>query len=152
MAKRSTADDKAQKDQKISATFNYSQKATDSMFATADVSRVYGRPIKQDERVIIPAAEVFWAGGFGAGSGAWDAPSEETEDTTSGFGDGSGAGGRSFARPVAVIIADDEGVRVEPIIDPTKILLAAFTAGGFMAAMAIRMLSPRKALNELKNK
>jgi uncharacterized spore protein YtfJ len=150
MAKRSVEAAESPKDPKLGVSFEFSQNAAEGMFATADVNRVFGRPIKQENKVIIPAAEVLWAGGFGGGSGAWDAPVNEAEDAASGAGDGSGGGGRSFARPVAVIIADEDGVRVEPIIDPTKILLAALTAGGFMAAMAMRMLSPRKALKELK--
>jgi uncharacterized spore protein YtfJ len=127
----------------------YSKEAAAEMFAAADVSRVYGRPVKHEGTTIIPAAEVLWAGGFGAGSDYYKSPEREEEDSLSGSGEGSGGGGRTLARPVAVIIASEEGVRVEPILDPTKILLAAFTAGGFMAAMAYRMMSPRKALRKI---
>jgi hypothetical protein len=51
---------------------------------------------------------------------------------------------------VAVIIANSEGVRVEPVIDPTKILLGALTASGFILAMMGRMMSPRKAMRAIK--
>jgi hypothetical protein len=37
------------------------------MFATAGVAKVNGKPIKHERAAIVPAAEVFWAGGFGAG-------------------------------------------------------------------------------------
>ena len=150
MAKQSVQTPETEKDQQLGMSMELSQHLAENMFAIADVNRVYGRPIKQDDKVIIPTAEVLWAGGFGAGSGSGEGPVSEDADMGSGGGQGSGGGGRSFARPVAVIIASEEGVRVEPIIDPTKILLAALTAGGFMAAMAMRMLSPRKAMKELK--
>jgi uncharacterized spore protein YtfJ len=57
----------------------------------------------------------------------------------SGGGGGGGGGGRVFSRPVAVVVASPEGVRVEPVLDVTKIALAALTAGGFMLATLARM-------------
>jgi uncharacterized spore protein YtfJ len=60
-----------------------------------------------------------------------------------GEGFGGGGGGRVFSRPVAVIIAAPEGVRVEPVVDVTKIGLAALTAAGFMFGMWMRMTRPR---------
>ena len=52
---------------------------------------------------------------------------EQNEATGSGFGGGGGGGGTAMARPVAAIIIEPNGVRVEPIIDPTKIAIAFFT-------------------------
>jgi hypothetical protein len=54
-----------------------------------------------------------------------------------------------FSRPVAVIIASPEGVRVEPVVDVTKIALAALTAAGFMVGMLLRMNRPRKNMPNL---
>jgi uncharacterized spore protein YtfJ len=134
------------------ATLSYSQKIAEDMFAVADVSKVYGRPIKHEGTMIVPAAEVLWAGGYGAGSGFGEGgPLKEEDDFDRRDFEGTGGGGHTFARPVAVIIASEDGVRVEPVIDPTKIFMAALTAGGFMAAMAFRMMSPRKALRGLKS-
>ena len=132
------------------ASLAFSRKTVSDMFATADVTRVYGKPIKHENVVIIPAAEVLWAGGFGAVSGLGEGPVQEGEEFGVGGGLGSGGGGRSLARPVAVIISTEEGVRVEPVPDPTKVLMAALTAAGFMAAMALRMISSRRALRKLK--
>ena len=132
------------------ASLTFSQKNMEDMFATADVSKVYGKPIKHETALIIPAAEVLWAGGFGAVSGFGEGPVPEGEDFGNSGGSGSGGGGRSFARPVAVIISTEEGVRVEPVPDPTKVLMAAITAAGFMAAMTLRMISSRRALRKLK--
>jgi uncharacterized spore protein YtfJ len=80
---------------------------------------------------------------MGSGSGG--------DEDGGGEGTGGGGGGRSFARPVAVIIASPDGVRVEPVVDVTKIALAAFTAGAFMVGMFLRMFSPRKALKDLND-
>jgi hypothetical protein len=45
---------------------------------------------------------------------------------------------------VAVIISSPEGVRVEPVVDVTKISLALFTTLGFMVGMYLRMLNPKR--------
>jgi hypothetical protein len=46
---------------------------------------------------------------------------------------------------VAVIVASPEGVRVQEVVDPTKIALAALTAAGFMIGMMARMMRPRRS-------
>ena len=55
-----------------------------------------------------------------------------TIDNTSGTIGGGGGGGFSMARPVAVISVGPEGVRVEPIVDVTKLGLAFLTLLGSM--------------------
>jgi len=60
-------------------------------------------------------------------------------ENTGGSGGGGGGGGRVLARPVAAIIMSPTSVRVEPIVDVTKIALAVFTTLGFMTAMLTRM-------------
>jgi hypothetical protein len=49
-----------------------------------------------------------------------------------------------------VIIADPQGVRVEPVVDITKIALAALTAAGFMLATMMRMSNPRRMMKDLQ--
>lgn len=124
----------------------------DKLFNTADVGKVYARPIKHGDAIIIPAAEVIAVAGFGFGQGfgAGDVPSEEGVGT--GAGEGGGGGVRTFSRPVAVVISTPEGIRIEPVFDRTKIFMAAATAIGFMAAMLMRFISPRRALRELQGK
>jgi uncharacterized spore protein YtfJ len=120
---------------------------------TARVEAVYASPVQVGEQVIIPAAEIVCAMGFGYGSGHWLPPNgeepegpapaasrEEAASPIGGEGFGGGGGGYTFSRPVALVIATPDGVRVEPILDRTKIWLAAFTAAGFMLGMAARML------------
>jgi uncharacterized spore protein YtfJ len=102
---------------------------------TADVNRVYGQPVEHEGSLIIPAAEVVAGMGFGAGYGAGGPQDEDG----GGSGGGGGGGGKTVSRPVAVIVADQNGVRVEPVVDPTKIALAALTAFGFMFGTLAKM-------------
>ncbi len=114
----------------------------DKLLDVANVDQVYGEPVQQGNATIIPAAEVLAALGMGVGSGYGEGPSTGEEGKPSGgggSGSGGGAGGRTLSRPVAVIIADANGVRVEPVVDVTKVALAALTAGGFMIGMIARM-------------
>lgn len=109
---------------------------------TADVSRVYGEPILHGDVMILPAAEVLAIAGFGMGSGGGIAVHQEGQKSR-GSGGGGGGGGKTLARTVAVIVARPEGVEVRPVIDFTKIALAALTAAGFVAAAWRGMKRPR---------
>jgi uncharacterized spore protein YtfJ len=115
------------------------------LLAAADVSRVYGEPIRHGDTLLIPAAEVLTIAGFGTGSGAGVRPDPRGEPGR-GAGGGGGGGGRTLARSVAVIVASPEGVRVEPVFDFTKIALAALTAAGFVWASWRGMAKPRRFL------
>lgn len=118
----------------------------EEFLAAADVRVVYGEPIQHEDTVIIPTAEVLSLLGFGTGSGSGTDASQNPEHPSGGKGSGGGGGGRVLARPVAVVIASPEGVRVEPVFDITKIALAGITAVGFMVGMLFRMSSRRTAL------
>ena len=113
------------------------QETFDKFLAAADVTAVYGEPMAMGETVVVPAAEVVSVMGFGLGYGGSNAPGQQ-----GGAGGGGGGGGRVFSRPVAAIVIAPEGVRVEPVVDVTKIGLAALTAFGFMAATLWRMSRP----------
>lgn len=67
---------------------------------------VVGEPTKIGETTIIPLISVGFAFGAGAGSG---------KDKDKGEGTGSGGGGGGGVKPVAVLIIDDKGIRVEAI-------------------------------------
>jgi uncharacterized spore protein YtfJ len=112
------------------------QETLETFLENADVNKVYTEPVIHEGIVIIPAAEVVAGMGFGVGYGA---SGSNDEDGGSGGGGGGGGGGKTFARPVAVIIADKNGVRVEPVMDPTKIALTALTAFGFIFGTLARM-------------
>lgn len=108
-----------------------------------DVTRpdaVFSQPISVGEHTIITASEYMAGMGVGYGSGGGLDTKEEPE--SGGFGGGGGGGGTTLARPVATIIVSPGGVRVEPVIDVTKIAIAMFTALGAMA-MALRKMKPK---------
>ncbi len=119
----------------VNATLEVLQDTLDTYLSTADVDSVYGEPYEKDGNVIIPAAEIVAGFGFGIGSGQG-----KDKDTAEQMGgSGGGGGGQIFSRPVAVIIASSEGVRIEPVVDITKIALAALTAGAFMLGTFLRI-------------
>lgn len=117
---------------------------------TASVDLVYGDPVEHGDTMIIPTAEILVGLGFGAGYGGGRSGKQEDEDEEReagegyGEGGGGGGGGRTFSRPVAIVVSSPEGVRVEPVVDVTKIALGALTAAGFMTGMLLRMISPKK--------
>lgn len=131
-------------------TLEITEDVLGKLLGTSGASIVYGRPIKHGDVTIIPAAEVIAGVGFGSGFGYGPISEGEDRSTVIGGGEGGGGAGRTFSRPVAVVIISPEGVRIEPVRDRTKVLLAAITAGGFMAATLLRMISPKRALKELK--
>jgi uncharacterized spore protein YtfJ len=126
------------------------QDTMEEFLATADVSVVYGEPIQHDDTIIIPTAEVLAGLGFGFGSGSGNSPEGSDQKPAEGSGFGGGGGGRVLSRPVAVVVASPEGVRVEPVIDITKIALAGLTALGFMVGMMFRMTSRRRSFPEIE--
>ena len=144
MANISTPSPKPQVSKLLDPTLalNTVQTTLDKFLSAANVEAVYGPPIEQGENVVIPAAEVLSIVGFGLGLGGGSQNATEPENT--GSGGGGGGGGRVLARPVAAIIMSPTGVRVEPIVDVTKIVLAVFTTLGFMVGMLTRMMSRRQ--------
>lgn len=126
------------------------QDTMEEFLAAADVRVVYGEPIQHEDTLIIPTAEILCGLGFGVGSGVGSGTDANTEKPSMGKGSGGGGGGRILSRPVAVVVASPEGVRVEPVLDVTKIALAALTAMGFMVGMMFRMSSRRHALPSIE--
>ena len=108
----------------------------------ASVEAVYGEPVQHADQIVIPCAEIVCGLGFGIGTGFGMNEGQREDDNpakNTGGGGGGGGGGHVLSRPVAVIVASPEGVRVEPVVDVTKVALAALTAGGFMVGMLLRM-------------
>src|SRR5690606_16147043 len=116
------------------------------MFTVTRPDAVFAQPVTQGEYTAITASEVSVGLGFGYGGGGGyseEQPQSSGDETggapSSDFGSGGGGGGGASARPVAVIEIGPQGVRVEPIVDPTKIALAFFTAFGSMFLMFSKM-------------
>lgn len=70
---------------------------------------VVGEPITVGDTTLIPLVSVGF--GFGAGGGTGQAPSEKQNAE----GTGAGTGGGGGIKPVAVIVLDSRGARLEPI-------------------------------------
>src|SRR5882762_1692417 len=114
----------------------------EKIFAAAQPGTVFSEPLVSGDYTIITASEVVAAGGFGSGSGPTD---DSDSTTTSGqarqlAGGGGGGGGGSSGRPVAAIVIGPDGVKIEPIVDVTKIGLTAIGAW-----LSIALLLARRA-------
>lgn len=69
---------------------------------------VVGEPIIVGDKTLVPLISVGFGFGAAGGSGKGEAKQK-------GEGAGGGTGGGAWVRPIAVIIVDKEGVRIEPI-------------------------------------
>ena len=69
---------------------------------------VVGDPITVEGATLIPLISIGFGFGAGGGSGKGEAKQK-------GEGAGGGTGGGAWVRPIAVVIIDKDGVRVEPI-------------------------------------
>ena len=127
------------------------QETMEEFLSAADVRVVYGEPIQHNDTTIIPTAEILCGLGFAVGSGSGTDTGHNPDNPSVGKGSGGGGGGRILSRPVAVVVASPEGVRVEPVFDVTKVALAGLTALGFMVGMTFRMSSKRRALTSVED-
>jgi uncharacterized spore protein YtfJ len=123
--------------------------------SAADASRVFSQPVTSGDYTVITAAEVGGGGGFGGGMGfgarrAGKGPNAQEGDPVEGdpfkgkgAGSGGGGGAGSMGRPVATIVIGPDGVDVRPVLDVTKVGLAALTAFGTIGVLALKMLATR---------
>lgn len=81
-------------------------KAVGEIERMLNTKTVVGEPITVEGNTLIPLISVGF--GFGVGGGQGDEPKK-------GSGTGGGAGGGGGVKPVALIIINKDGVRVEPI-------------------------------------
>lgn len=116
-------------------SINFTDKTVGKLLDAAKVGAVYGQPVQYADTTIIPTAEVLSVAWVGAGVGG----GKSAKDENIGGGNGAGGGGRVLSRPVAAIVITSGEVRVEPIWDVTKLVLAGLTAAGFCLAMIARM-------------
>ncbi len=97
-------------------------KDVEKLFGTAvseiermlNTKTVVGDPIEVEGNTLIPLISAGF--GFGVGSGKGTEPSK-------GSGQGGGTGGGGGVKPVALIIINEDGVRVEPIKSGTASVL-----------------------------
>ena len=91
----------------------------------ANVNAVFGAPIVDGERTVIPVAQARFAVGVGDGLIA------------------KGRGGAMTARPLGFIVIDKDGVRFEPTPQPSLLPLALGVVIGL--ALAMRLKRPSSA-------
>ncbi len=101
------------------------EQALSKLVIAASADAVFGEPVVNGNTTVIPCSEVVIGMGMGSGGG----PAGENGKST---GSGSGGGGGARSRPIAAIIITQNEVRVEPILDITKIVLASLTTGAFI--------------------
>ena len=102
------------------------QKRFADMQSKAGVQAVFGDPIQLDGRTVIPVASVQYGFGMGGGTG----PGKDKDTEAPG---GGGGGGGVRIEPIALIEAVDGTIRVQPIINVTKIV----AIGAFVVAWAV---------------
>ena len=112
----------------------------EKMLALARPEAVFGEPQTAGDYTVITASEA-WAGmGYGFGIGG----AEDGEAGDTGGGGGSGGGGVSTGRPVVVIEVGPDGVRVEQVVDFTKIALAFISVLVGLVAARSRVMRSRR--------
>jgi uncharacterized spore protein YtfJ len=99
--------------------------------AKANVSAVFGEPIRKGDLTVVPVARVRW--GVGGGSGKSDAAPD-------GPSSGSGGGGGAVADPVGYLEITGEGATFRPIRAPYP-SPAFVLAAALSAAIVIRAIS-----------
>ena len=114
------------------------EQALSKLVITASADAVFGEPVVNGNTTVIPCSEVVIGMGMGSGGGPVDENGNQT-------GSGTGGGGGARGRPVAAIIITQDGVRVEPILDLTKIVLASLTTGAFILLWIGRLSLMRRS-------
>lgn len=108
------------------------------LFDVADPGAVYAPPLVTGDRTVILAAELSASVGAGYGGGP-DSGDDEG-------GGGGGGGGFAAARPVAAVVIEPGGVRIEPVVDVTKLGIALLTT---LAALFLAWARLRRDLKKL---
>ncbi len=119
-----------------------SDKIIDKLYAAAEPGAVFSAPYASGEYTIITASEVGAGGGFGFGMGT--STEQKSPDGGATGGGGGGGGGGSMGRPIAAIVIGPDGVKVKPIVDATKVALAAIGAWSAVAFIASRLARAKK--------
>ncbi len=113
--------------QTIQPTMQTIEQTIGRLTNVAKTDAVFGQPIQRDGTTIIPCSEISLGLGWGSGT----TPPSPDKEKKQQAGTGGGIGGGIRERPVAVIVMDSKGVRVQPIVNPTRIAVSLFSAVGF---------------------
>lgn len=125
------------------------------LLAVAEPGAVYGPPISSGDRTVILASELSMSLGAGYGGSASLKPANAATGDNAEMaarseagaaierGGGGGGGGFAAGRPVAAVVIEPGGVRVEPVVDVTKLGIAFFTT---LMAMFLAWSRMRRSL------
>lgn len=131
-------------------------KMLEKILAAAQPGAVFGQPVEAGGYTLITASEVTSGGGFGVGAASGPVPTPDAKRSPpteaprpsgkqSIGGSGFGGGGGSVGRPVAIIAIGPNGVTVRPVVDVTKVVLAALTASAAILGMRRAIRRARRA-------
>ena len=93
---------------------NLFDKAVGEIERMLNTKTVVGEPITIEGNTLIPLVSVGFGFGVGAGQGS---------EPQKGTGQGGGTGGGGGVKPVALIVINEEGVRLDPIKSGTASVL-----------------------------
>lgn len=110
----------------------------EAMTTAIGVETVFGEPVTVGEKVIIPVAETGMGGGLGYGQGP--ATEGEEKPRPMAISVGGGAGGGASTRPVAAIVVTPEAVKVQPIVDVSKLALSGLASSAAVWKGAMEFL------------
>lgn len=111
----------------------------------ATVRTVFGDPMEVHGRTIIPVASVRF--GFGMGMGRGQRKDDEKHDDD--HHRAAGGGGGAVIRPLAVIEISDGQTKVTPIVDVTRIALAAIALAAWGIFWVSRTLRAQAGLGRI---
>ena len=113
----------------------------------ATVRTVFGDPMEVHGRTIIPVANVRF--GFGMGMSGDKRKDDEKQDDDQHPAAGGGGGGGAVIRPLAVIEISDGQTKVTPIVDVTRIALAAIALASWGVFWISRTLRAQAGLGRI---
>ena len=97
-------------------------KAVTEIERMLNTKTVVGDPITIEGNTLIPLVNVGFGFGVGSGQGT-EQKKGSGQDNGLGRGQGGGTGGGGGVKPVALVIINEDGVRIEPIKSGTATVL-----------------------------
>ena len=122
----------------------HAEHLVDRLVEATKVDAVFGAPIERDGVTLITCSElgVGLGGGFGPAKPV-DAP--KNAEAAEGIGGGAVARGR----PVAVIVMTHDGVKIKPIVNVTRIVLAQVAMLGIVFLLTSRVLRHNRQMQKI---
>ena len=143
-----------QSPEKAEESYDGDLRAFADIFKAAEPGAVFGAPVVAGEYTVITASEVSSAGGFGNTRGmapskpanaiGEEAPTTRENSPTASWSGGGGGGGSS-GRPIAVIVIGPDGVKIKPVMDATKYMLAMISMWRAVLPALLKLAVVRRA-------